>query len=184
MEKILIEIEDKLNKIIIKLKDDFSVLRTGTANINIFNKIYVDYYGDKMPLNQISSIISNDFHNIIIKPYDCNDEIIKNILTAINISNLNLNPILDDNHQIRINIPSLTEETRISIVKEAKKINEEAKITVRNIRHKYFDLLKKNDSLSEDLKKNIQNEIQKKIDKINEKIDQLFNMKKNEIMNI
>lgn len=173
------QIEDKLSSVISNLNQKFSDLRVGKINLNVFDKVQVDYYGDKIQINQIASITSPEYNQVVIKPYDQND--LKLIVNAINSSSLELVPNVEG-EKIRIVVPSMTEEIRKNTVKKLKLIIEESKVHVRNIRHDFFNLLKNKDDYSDDLKKNIQNDIQKIIDNYNDKINQMFVFKEKEIM--
>jgi len=181
MDELTIQTKEKLDKSIQSLKDNFVTLRTGRANPNMLDKVQADYYGDKMPINQIASITSPEPRQILVKPYDKND--VKAIVAAINAANLGITPTVDGD-QIRIVVAALTEDIRKEIVKKAKAMSEEAKVSVRNIRREYFDFLKDDDSYSDDLKERIQDEIQKIVDETNKTIDTLFANKEKEILTI
>ena len=116
-----------------------------------------------------------------MKPYDRND--IKNIIAAINASNLGLTPI-NDGALVRLNVPALTEERRRELVKVSKKYCEEGKVAVRNVRRDYMDELKKDKSLPEDTRKSLEGEIQKVTDEFCKKIDEVYAAKEKDIMTI
>ena len=147
----------------------------------MLNGIEVDYYGSPTPLNQIASISVPEPRQLLIKPYDKND--VKNIVAAIVKSDLGLAPI-NEGTMVRLIIPVLTEERRKEIVKQARKYAEEAKVAVRNIRRDYMDILKIDDSYSEDLQRRAQDDIQKVTDEACKNIDNILAEKEKEIMAI
>ena len=157
-----------------------SGIRTGRANPNLLDRVMVNYYGDKTPLNQISMVSAPEPQQIMVKPYDTGD--IKTILEALNDADLGLN-VQSDGLVVRINIPPLTEDRRKEMVKVAKKAAEDAKIAIRNIRRDSIDLAK-NDENSEDLIRRYETEIQKVTDEAIKKIDDLAKKKEAEIMTI
>lgn len=181
MDELTKQVQEKTLKTIDSLKSNYCTLRSGRANPNMLNNVYCEYYGEKMLINQLSSITSPEPRQILIKPYDSND--VKTILTGISQANLGLNPTVDG-AQIRIIIPPLTEDTRREIVKKAKTMTEEAKVAIRNVRREFLDFLKEDDSYSDDLKKRIEEEIQKVIDESIKNIDSLFANKEKEILTI
>ena len=181
MDAYALEAQEKMNKSIENYRATLSTLRTGRASPAMLNGIEVDYYGSPTPLNQISSISVPEPRQLLIKPYDRND--VKNIVSAINASDLGLNPI-NEGTQIRLMIPALTEERRREIAKQAHKYAEEAKIAVRNIRRDYMDILKIDDSYTEDLQKRAQEDVQKVTDEATKNIDNILAEKEKEIMAI
>jgi len=181
MDELTKQVKDRLDKTIENLKGNFVTLRTGRANPSMLDKVQADYYGDKMPINQIAAITSPEPRQILVKPYDKND--LKSIVSAISSSDLGLNPVVDGD-QIRITIAALTEDTRRDIVKKAKAMGEDAKVAIRNIRREYFDFLKADESYSDDLKERIQDEIQKVVDEATKSVDTLFANKEKEILTL
>ena len=181
MDAYALEAQEKMNKSIDSYRSTLSTLRTGRASPAMLNGIEVDYYGSPTPLNQISSISVPEPRQLLIKPYDKND--VKNVVAAINASDLGLNPI-NEGVCVRLIIPVLTEERRKEIVKQAHKYAEEAKVAVRNIRRDYMDILKIDDSYSEDLLKRAQDDIQKVTDESTKSIDNILAEKEKEIMAI
>ena len=144
----------------------------------------VEYYGSPMPINQIASISVPEPQMIVIKPYD--KSILKGIEKAIQTANLGFNP-QNDGDLVRIPIPPLTEQTRKELVKQAKKLVEDNKIAIRNIRRDAIEQLKKleKDSIiSEDELKRRSDEVQKTTDKFIENIDKLAKEKEQDIMSI
>ena len=181
MDMYALEAQEKMNKTIESYRSTLATLRTGRASPAMLNGIEVDYYGSPTPLNQISSITVPEPRQLLIKPYDKND--VKNVVSAINASDLGLNPI-NEGTQIRLMIPALTEERRRDIVKQAHKYAEEAKVAVRNIRRDYMDVLKIDDSYREDDLKRAQDDIQKVTDESTKSIDTILAEKEKEIMAI
>lgn len=183
-KEIINQCEQKMQKSIEALKKEFATIRTGKANPAILNGVSVEYYGSPMPINQIASVSAPEPQMILIKPYD--KSILKAIEKAIQTSDLGFNP-QNDGDVVRIPIPSLTEQTRKDLVKQAKKIAEENKVAIRNIRRDGMDQLKKleKDSLiSEDELKRRSDELQKVTDKYIETIDKTASEKEKDIMSI
>lgn len=181
MDAYAVEAKEKMGKCIESYKNSLSTLRTGRASPAMLNGIEVDYYGSPTPINQISSITVPEPRQLLIKPYDRND--VKNIVAAISASDLGLNPI-NEGLMVRLIIPTLTEERRKDIVKQAHKYAEEAKVAVRNVRRDYMDVIKIDDSYSEDLLKRGQDDIQKVTDESVKEIDVILAEKEKEIMAI
>lgn len=179
MDEIVLDAQQKMEKSIESLGSALVTLRTGRANPNMLSALMIDYYGSPTPINQISSILVPEPRQLLIKPYDRND--VKAIVTAINASNLGLNPI-NEGLTIRLIIPILTEERRKDLSKQAKKYGEEAKIAVRNIRRDYIDLVKSDDTYPEDYQKRILDDMQKVTDEAIKKIDDICAEKEKEIM--
>lgn len=181
MDELIFMADEQMKKSADSLRTTLSSLRTGKASPAMLNGINVDYYGEPTPLNQISSVSSPEPRQLLIKPYDKND--IKNIVAAINASDLGINPSNEGN-QIRLIIPALTEERRREIVKQARKYGEEAKIAVRNVRREYVDLIKDDDSYTEDMQKRMLDDLQKVHDDAIKSIDTVIAEKEKELMSI
>lgn len=174
----------KMEKSIDSLKKDFATIRTGKANPSILNGVTVEYYGSMMPINQIANVSAPDPQSIVIKPYD--KSVLRAIEKAIQTANLGFNP-LNDGDLIRIPIAPLTEQVRKDLVKQAKKLAENCKVAVRNIRRDQMEALKKleKDSLiSEDELKRSSDKVQKVTDEYVAKIDQITKTKEQDIMAI
>ena len=181
MDAYALEAKEKMNKCIENFKSSLVTLRTGRANPAMLNNIEVDYYGSPTPINQISSISVPEPRQLLIKPYDRND--VKNIVTAINASDLGLNPI-NEGVAVRLIIPALTEERRRDIVKQARKYGEESKVAVRNVRRDYVDLIKDDDAYTEDMQKRLLDDLQKAHDDAIKEIDAIIAEKEKELMAI
>lgn len=176
--------EEKMKKSLESLNREFSTVRTGKANPAILNGIQVDYWGVATPLYQVASISAPDSQTITVKPYD--KSLVKTIEKAILIADLGLNPG-NDGEMVRIPIPPLNEATRKDLVKTVKKLAEDNKVAIRNIRRDVIDGLKKleKDSLiSEDALRQYSDETQKLTDKYIAEIDKAAKEKEQSIMSI
>ncbi len=176
-----LEAHEKMEKTIESLHNSLATLRTGRASAAVLDRIDVDYYGEKTPIYQISSISTPEPTQLLIKPYDRND--MKSILAAINASDLGINPI-NDGTSIRLIFPTPTEERRRDLVKNAKKYCEDAKVAVRNIRRDINQAIKKDDSLTEDEVRRSEDAVQKVTDEFTKNIDDTFKQKEAEIMHV
>ena len=181
MDELSLDCKNRMNKSIDSLRSTLVTLRTGKANPQMLNGLMIDYYGSPTPVNQISSITIPEPRQLLIKPYDKND--VKAIVTAINASDLGINPI-NEGLQIRLMIPVLTEERRRDLTKQARKYGEEAKVAVRNIRREYIDLIKEDEEMPEDYQKRVLDEIQKVTDESIKTIDQVVAEKEKEMMSL
>ena len=177
-------IENKMDKTISVLNENFSEIRAGRANPAILNKIKVDYYGVPTPISQVAGISVPEARLIIIQPWDMS--VLKDLEKAILASDIGITPN-NDGKVIRLAFPELNEERRKEIVKEIKKIAEEAKVSIRSVRREGLDEAKKEQkegNITEDDLKNAENQIQKLTDKKIEKIDEILANKEKEIMSI
>ncbi|HOE53726.1 MAG: ribosome recycling factor [Bacilli bacterium] len=181
MDEYALLAEERMEKSILNLQSEFSTLRTGRASAALLDRIECDYYGEKMPINQISSISVPEPRQLLIKPYDKGD--MRSILAAINASTLGINPI-NDGDTIRLILPPLTEERRRDLVKQAKKFTEEAKIAIRNIRRDANTSIKNDKDLSEDMSKRAEEAVQKVTDEYVKKADDLLKEKEEEILTV
>ncbi|MEE1165636.1 MAG: ribosome recycling factor [Treponema sp.] len=174
--------EVRMEKTIAALKDSFNAIRTGRASATIFDKIRVDYYGAKSPLNQVASISVPEARTIVIQPFD--KTLIGEIEKAIQASDLGLNPS-NDGKVIRISIPPLTAERRKELVKQIKGIAENSRTSIRNIRRDGNDELKKQQKageLTEDGLKTEEDKLQKLTDSFIAEINKVCEAKEKEIM--
>ena len=173
---------DKMKKSIEALNNSFANVRTGKANPAILNNIEVEYWGVLTPLYQVASIAAPDSQTITVKPYD--KTLVKTIEKAILVANLGLNPS-NDGEMVRIPIPPLNEATRKDLVKEVKKLAEDAKVAIRNIRRDILEQLKKMEKdgvISEDSLRQYSDETQKATDKYVAEIDSKAKEKEQAIM--
>ncbi len=177
-------IEERMKKTISVYEESLSEIRAGRANPAILNKISVEYYGTATPINQVAGISVPEARLIVIQPWDIS--VLKEIERAILASDIGITPN-NDGKVIRLNFPELNEERRRDLVKDIKKMGEEAKVAVRQVRRDGLDEFKKQqkDSLiTEDDLKQAEDQIQKLTDKYVEEIDKLTDSKEKEIMTI
>jgi len=184
MQTVIDSIEEKMKKTLANLKDGFASLRTGRASAALFDKIRVDYYGEKSPLNQVANISIPEARLIVIQPWDKN--LIGEIEKSIRSSDLSLNPS-NDGKVIRIAVPPLTSERRKELVKVAKNQAEQSRVAIRNIRREGNDDLKKmlkDAAITEDDESKGSADLQKLTDGYIEKINQILEEKEKEIMEV
>lgn len=177
-------IDEKMDKVIERLEVNFSEIRAGRANPAILNKVQVEYYGAMSPLSQIASISVPEARLIVIQPWD--KSLLSQIVRAIEMSDIGINP-MNDGQVIRLSFPELTEKRRKDLVKDVRKLSEESKVAIRNIRRDEMDLVKtqlKNSEISEDEAKADENKIQKKTDDYVAKIEEITTKKEKEIMTV
>lgn len=176
--------EDKMEKTIDVLKEDFMQIRAGRANPHVLDKIKVDYYGSPTPLQQVGNISVPEPRMILIQPWE--KSLLKEIEKAINMSELGINPT-NDGTSIRLIFPELTEDRRKELAKDIKKKGEAAKVAIRNIRRDAIDAVKKLEKageITEDDVKTGDTKIQKLTDKAIEKIESTVENKSKEIMTV
>ena len=184
LEELYLFGEEKMEKAINQLRKEFGSIRSGRANPLILDKVVVDYYGAPTPLRQMSQVTVQDGTTLVITPYD--KSTLKEIEKAIIKAEIGITPN-SDGICIRLPFPPLTEDRRKEIAKEVKKIGEEAKVAVRNIRRDMTDDLKKiekNEKLPEDAVKDNQDKIQKVTDKYTGIIDKAVAEKEKEVMTV
>jgi len=175
--------QEMMDKAVKHLSGELTRIRAGKATPNMLDGVEVDYYGSMSPLNQIASVTTPDARTLAVKPWEA--KMIPEIERAIINSDLGLNP-QNDGELIRINIPALTEERRLALVKQAKAEAENGKVSIRNIRKDVNDSLKNllKEGLAEDLVKSAEEEVQKLTDKHVEQIDKLLAHKEKDIMTV
>lgn len=176
--------EDKMEKSLDNLKEEYTTIRAGRANPHILDKVKVDYYGTPTPLQQVGNISVPEARMICIQPWDAS--LLKDIERAINASDLGLTPT-NDGKLIRLVFPELTEDRRKELVKDVKKKGENAKVAIRNIRRDAIEAAKKKgkeDGISEDEIKGYQDDVQKSTDAYVKKIDDAIDAKSQEIMTV
>ena len=181
MDALVIEAKGKMEKSIASFQNALSRLRSGRANPAILSGIQCDYYGDKMDITSLSSISMPEPQQLLVRPYSRED--LKTIAAAISAANLGINPQVEAD-AIRLIVPPLTEEIRKDIAKQAKGLAEEAKVSVRNIRRDVLDLLKEDDSMSDDYKDRVEEDVQKVVEETNKTIEAILAEKQKEIMTI
>ncbi len=176
--------EEKMEKSIASMMNEFASIRAGRANPHVLDKIKVDYYGTPTPIQQVGNISVPEARMILIQPWE--KSLIKAIEKAIQTSDLGINPN-NDGSCIRLIFPELTEDRRKELAKDVKKKGEAAKVAVRNIRRDANETIKKmekNDEISEDDRKDAETRIQKMTDKAIEKIDKAVENKTKEILTV
>ena len=178
------EIEEKMKKAVSVLNEQLASIRAGRANPKILDKILVDYYNVPTPINQIANIMVPEARMITIQPWD--SSLLKEVEKAIQKADLGINPN-NDGKVIRLVFPELTEERRKEIVKDIKKMSEDSKVAIRNIRRDGIDSFKvkeKNSEITEDDLRNAEDEIQKITDKYISIIDKSVQDKEKEILTV
>jgi ribosome recycling factor len=178
------EANQRMDKAIQFLKDEFKKMRTGRANTAMVEDIRFDYYGNLTPLKGAASLSISDSHTIVIDAWD--KSILKNIEKGISDSGLNL-PTNNDGRVIRVSIPPMTEETKKDYVKKLKEVAEEVKVGIRNERrdiNNHVKKLTKDGHISEDDERKELDEIQKVTDMHIKTIDDIIGKKEKEIMEV
>lgn len=176
--------EDKMEKTLSNLQEEYVSIRAGRANPHILDKIQVDYYGTPSSLQSVANISVPEARMIQIQPWEAS--LIKDIEKAILASDIGLTPT-NDGKVIRLVFPELTEDRRKELVKDVKKKGENAKVAVRNVRRDANDTIKKENKaneISEDEQKQLEDKIQKLTDKFVAKIDDAVEAKSAEVMTV
>ena len=184
VEELLLLMEEKLDKTIKVLKEEYTNIRAGRANPHILDKITIDYYGAVTPINQVGNISVSDAKCLIISPWDVS--LLKEIEKAILQSNIGLTPT-NDGKIIRLVFPDLTEERRKDLAKSIKKMCEEAKVATRNIRRdilENFKKMKTSKEITDDEFSNYEKDVDKYMIKTTENIDKATQDKEKEIMSV
>jgi ribosome recycling factor len=175
---------DRMKKVIENLEREFKRVRTGRASVALLDGIRVDYYGTPTPLNQIATLTVPEPRSITIQPWDAT--VIGDVEKAILKSELGLTP-MNDGKMVRINIPPLTEERRRDLVKVVRKMAEESKVALRNIRRDSNEMLKdlkKDKAISEDEQFRGQDEVQKITDEFIKQAEAVYAGKEKEILEV
>ncbi len=177
------EAEENMQHSIEHLEREFQKVRAGKASPSMLSGVRVEYYGTSTPIEQTANINTPDPRQIIVQPFDKNS--IREIEKAILNANLGFNP-QNEGEIIRINVPPLTQERRLDLVKKAKQILEETKVGIINVRRHANDEAKKfeKDGMPEDMAKQLLDEIQKLTDNHIAKIDSLFELKEKDILTV
>jgi len=181
-EEILSELRQKMNKAVDALKKDFRKIRTGRASTALLDGIKVDCYDTKMPIDQVATISAPESRLLTIQPWD--QTLMGNVEKSILKSELGLTP-MNDGKIIRIAIPPLTEERRKELAKLARKMAEDNKISIRNLRREANDMfkeLKSEKEISEDELYRSQDDVQKITDEFIKKVDETTSQKEQEII--
>ena len=179
-DMIILEVTEKMDKTIENLEKRFATVRAGRANPSSLDGVTVEYYGVMTPLKQLATISVPEARQLLIKPFD--KGALNNIEKAILASNLGYTPG-NDGETIRIVIPELTEERRKELVKQVKAIAEDAKVSVRNIRHDGIEEIEKLE-LPEDEEKGMEKDIQDLVNEYNKKIESHLKEKEQELLTV
>ena len=177
-------IEDRMEKAVGAYERNLSEIRAGRANPAVLNKVKIDYYGVPTPISQVAGVSVPEARLIVIQPWDAS--VLKDIEKAILTSDIGINPN-NDGKVIRLAFPELTEERRKELVKDIKKMAEEAKVAVRSVRRDGIDEFKtkqKNSEITEDDLKVAESEIQKLTDEKIADIDSILEKKEKEVMSV
>ena len=183
-EMILMETMERTDKTVSVLNSEYVTIRAGRANPHILDKVLVDYYGTPTPINQVGNISVVEGRCLVIAPWDAS--MLKVIEKQILADNIGITPA-NDGKVIRLTFPALTEERRKELVKQIKKMAEDSKVAVRNIRRDAMDALKKmknNKELSEDEHAICEKDVDKVISEAIEKVDKLCAEKEKDIMSV
>lgn len=184
MKTVLKEARDRMQKSYEALDSSVATVRTGRANPQILNRVQVDYYGTRMPLNQVANVSSPDPRTLLITPFD--KSVINEIERAIRESDLGFNPN-NQGDAVFITVPALNDERRRELVKAIKHMAEEAKVAIRNIRrdanHDLNEMERENELTEDDLRLG-EEEVQKLTDEYADKIDERVKSKESDILEV
>ncbi len=183
-DRLMVDTKKRMNNSLEVTQHEFNTIRTGRASASLLDNIYIDYYGSKTLLKHMSNVSIPEPRVILISPYE--PKFLKEIETQISKSDLGINPS-NDGKVIRLNVPPLNEERRRELVKLVKKVAEDGRIAIRNIRREINDEFKKLESGSEITEDDLissQKEIQEITDEFIEKINNSLDQKEKEIMEV
>lgn len=178
------EAEDRMDKCVSALKRDFTTVRAGRATPSLLDKVQVDYYGTPTPVNQLANIQVPEPRLLVIQPWD--KSTLHDIERAIQKSDLGLTPS-NDGSVIRLSIPQLTEERRMELTKVIKKMAEEARVAIRNVRRDVNEDIKKSEKqslISEDESHRLQDKVQDITDKTVADVDRMLAQKEKELLEV
>ncbi|MFZ3106542.1 MAG: ribosome recycling factor [Candidatus Hydromicrobium sp.] len=183
-DALLVDAKIRMHQSLERTQHEFNTIRTGRASVSLLDNIYIDYYGSKTLLKHISNVSIPEPRAILISPYE--PKFLKEIETQISKSDLGINPS-NNGKVIRLNVPPLNEERRKELVKLVRKIAEDGKVSIRNIRREINDEFKKLESgskITEDDLINYQKEVQEITDEFIEKLNDSLAQKEKEIMEV
>ena len=183
-EMLMMETMERTDKTVSVLNGEYITIRAGRANPHILDKVLVDYYGTPTPINQVGNLSVSEGRCLIIAPWDAS--MLKVIEKQLLAENLGITPV-NDGKIIRLTFPALTEERRKELVKQIKKMAEDSKVAVRNIRRDAMDALKKmknNKELSEDEHASCEKEVDKTISESIDRIEKLCADKEKDILSV
>lgn len=178
--EIINELEAGLKKVLVSLEEKFKHINAGRANPSMLDGVMVNYYGSMTPLKSLTTISVPEARQLLIKPFDRSS--LSAIEKAIFEANLGFTPT-NDGETIRITIPMLTEDRRKELVKQAKTISEENKVSIRNQRRDAIELLKEA-KLPEDTLKNAEERIQDLVNEYNKLVDNMLDNKTKGLMSV
>lgn len=184
MKEVLKKNDERMQRRIDHLIDEYKSIRAGRANPAVLDKVTVDYYGVPTPVNQLSSISVTEARTLTIQPYDASS--LRSIEKAIQMSEVGINP-QNDGKVLRLVFPPLTEDKRKEIAKDIAHIAEDTKVQIRNVRRDTIEKLKamkKSGELTEDDLKDGEKKVQKSTDNFIKEVDVVADKKKKEIMEI
>ncbi len=184
MKEVLKKNDERMQRRIDHLIDEYKSIRAGRANPAVLDKVTVDYYGVPTPVNQLSSISVTEARTLTIQPYDASS--LRSIEKAIQMSEVGINP-QNDGKVLRLVFPPLTEDKRKEIAKDIAHIAEDSKVQIRNVRRDTIEKLKamkKSGELTEDDLKDGEKKVQKSTDNFIKEVDAVADKKKKEIMEI
>jgi ribosome recycling factor len=173
--------KEAMDNAIKHLEKQFVNIRAGKASPAMLGSVMVDYYGAQTPLSQVANVNTPDGRTITVQPWE--KSMLQEIERGITYANLGFNP-MNNGDTIIINVPPLTEERRRDLAKQAKSEAEDAKVSIRTARKDANNDIKKNDDISEDLKKNAEIDVQQMTDNHVKMVDDLFDNKEKEIMTV
>ncbi|MDR6939084.1 ribosome recycling factor [Arcanobacterium hippocoleae] len=182
IDEVMLEAAEKMDKAVDVARNEFSKIRSGRANPELFNSLLVEYYGAPTPLQQLATVSIPEARTVLISPYD--RAAMKDIQRAIQESDLGVNPT-DDGQVLRINMPALTEERRREYVKLAKTKAEDARISVRGVRRKAkdeLDKIKKDGAAGEDEVDRAEKDLESMTKKHTDLIDSILEVKEKELL--
>ena len=183
MDERLVQFDEKMQKTMNNLSEEFGSIRAGRANPHVLDKLRVDYYGTPTPIQQVANVNVPEPRMIQIQPWE--KSMVKEIEKAILTSDIGINPT-NDGTVIRLVFPELTEERRKELVKDVKKKGEAAKVAIRNIRRDGNDAFKKlkGTEISEDGIKDLEDSLQKLTDKYIAEVDKAVEAKSKEVLTV
>lgn len=184
MNTIFATAEDKMNKSLNNLSQEYAAIRAGRANPAVLDKVQVDYYGSPTPINQLAAVSVPDPRMLLITPWD--KSVLKEIEKAIQISDIGINP-QNDGAALRMQFPPMTEERRRELTKDIAKMGEDCKVAIRSIRRDAIDKIKdmkKRSEITEDDQKNAEKKMQDMTDRFTKEIEKMVDGKQKEIMEI
>ena len=183
MDERLVQFDEKMQKTMNNLSEEFGSIRAGRANPHVLDKLKVDYYGTPTAIQQVANVNVPEPRMIQIQPWEAS--MVKEIEKAILTSDLGINPT-NDGKVIRLLFPELTEERRKELAKDVKKKGENAKVAIRNIRRDANDAFKKlkGSDVSEDTVKELEEQVQKLTDKYVKEVDAMVAKKSKELAEV